>query len=48
MHLLGVSTEYISRAVGHSNVLTTSRAYTQILNELPVEANIKMDEKLFG
>ncbi len=48
MHLLGVSTEYISRAVGHSNVLTTSKAYTQILNELPIEANIKMDKKLFG
>lgn len=48
MHLLGVSTEYIARAVGHSNVSTTSRVYTQILNELPIEANTKMDNILFG
>ena len=47
MHFLGISTEYIARAVGHSNVTTTSRAYTQILDELPIEANSRMDNLLF-
>lgn len=48
MHLLGISTEYIARAVGHSNVTTTSRVYTQILDQLPIEANKRMDNLLFG
>lgn len=48
MHSCGIPTEYISREVGHSNTATTSNIYTQILDEVPVEANRKMDEKLFG
>jgi len=48
MHLGGIPVEYISRQVGHSNSLVTSRVYTQILHELPVEANRLMDEKIFG
>ena len=48
MHYLGVTTEYIAREVGHSNVTTTSKIYTQILNEVHTEANNKMDNILFN
>ena len=48
MHLCDVPTEYISRQVGHTNPIVTSKAYTQILNELPIEANQRMDEVIFG
>lgn len=48
MHLCGVPIEYISRQVGHSNSMVTSKVYTQILRELPVEANKLMDERIFG
>lgn len=48
MHLCGTPVAYISRQVGHSDTKTTIKAYTQILNELPVEANKRMDEMIFG
>ena len=47
MHLCGVPIEYISRQVGHSNPIITSKVYTQILNELPIEANKKLDNLVF-
>ena len=47
MHYCGIPTEYISKEVGHSNTATTSNIYTQILNEVPIEANQRMDKKLF-
>lgn len=48
MHLCGVPLEYISRQVGHSNTIVTSKIYTQILHELPVQANALLDDKIFG
>ncbi len=48
MHLCGVPLEYISRQVGHSNTIVTSKVYTQILHELPVQANALLDKKIFG
>ena len=48
MHLCGVPVTYISKQVGHTNTIVTSKVYTQILNELPVEANRKMDDMIFG
>ncbi len=48
MHSCGIPTEYISRQVGHSNTSTTSNIYTQILKEVPLEANKRMDEKIFN
>ena len=48
LHLCGISTEHISREVGHSNVSTTSRMYTQILDELPNIANDRMDKLIFN
>ena len=48
MHLCGVPVTYISKQVGHTNTIVTSKAYTQILSELPVEANRKMDDMIFG
>ena len=48
MHLCGVPLEYISRQVGHSNTIVTSKVYTQILHELPVQANALLDDKIFG
>lgn len=48
MHFCNVPLVYISRQVGHSNLKTTAQVYTQILNELPVEANHKLDEIMFG
>ena len=32
----------------YTNTIVTSKAYTQILDELPVEANRKMDDMIFG
>jgi len=48
MHYCGIFTEYIAREVGHSNTATTSKIYTEILDEVHIEANKKMDEKLFN
>ena len=48
LHLCRVPTSYISRQVGHSNSYITEKVYTQILKELPTEANELMDEKIFG
>ena len=48
MHSCGIPTEYISREVGHSNTSITSDIYTQILAEIPIEANKRMDEKIFN
>lgn len=48
MHLCGVPIEYISREVGHSNSVITSKVYSQILDELPRDANRKMDNVIFG
>lgn len=47
MHYCGISTEYIAKEVGHSNTATTSNIYTQILQEVPIEANKRMDNELF-
>lgn len=44
MHYCGIPTEYISKEVGHSNTATTSNIYTQFLNEVPIEANQRMDK----
>lgn len=48
MHLCGVPITYTSRQVGHSNPKITAQVYTQILNELPVEANQKLDAIIFN
>ena len=48
MHLCGTPIEYISRQVGHSSSTVTSKVYTEILNELPVEATKRMDSLVFG
>ncbi len=48
MHYCGISTEYIAKEVGHSNTSTTSNIYTQILQEVPIEANKRMDNELFN
>ncbi len=42
-HLVGTPTEQIAREVGHSRTSTTSDIYTQILDEVPVTMNRKMD-----
>lgn len=47
-HAVGTPTEQISREVGHKRTSTTSDIYTQILAEVPVEMNKRMDEKIFG
>lgn len=48
MHYCGIPTEYIAKEVGHSNTSTTSNIYTQILQEVPIEANKRMDNELFN
>jgi len=48
LHLCNTPVEYISRQVGHSSSIVTSKVYTQILNELPVETNTRMDNLIFG
>lgn len=48
MHLCGIPITYISRQVGHTDPKITSQVYTQILNQLPQEANKKMDNLIFG
>lgn len=48
MHLCGNPITYISRQVGHTDPKITSQVYTQILNQLPQEANKKMDNLIFG
>lgn len=48
MHMCNVPLVYISRQVGHSNPKITAKVYTQILNELPLEANKKLDAVMFG
>lgn len=47
-HAVGTPTEQISREVGHKRTSTTSDIYTQILAEVPVEMNKRMDERIFG
>lgn len=47
IHYCGIPTEYIAKEVGHSNTSTTSNIYTQILQEVPLEANERMDNKIF-
>jgi len=47
MHICGTPLTYTSRQVGHSNPKITSQVYTQILDELPVEANKRMDNIIF-
>lgn len=47
-HAVGTPTEQISREVGHKRTSTTSDIYTEILAEVPVEMNRRMDEKIFG
>lgn len=36
------------KTAGHTNPKITSQIYTQILNQLPQEANKKMDNLIFG
>ena len=48
MHLCGTPLAYTSRQVGHSNPKITIQTYTQILDELPAEANKRMDSIIFN
>lgn len=47
-HAVGTPTEQISREVGHKRTSTTSDIYTEILAEVPVEMNRRMDERLLN
>lgn len=47
-HAVGTPTEQIAREVGHIKTSTTSDIYTQILAEVPVEMNRRMDERLLN
>ena len=38
----------ILKTAGHTDPKITSQVYTQILNQLPQEANKKMDNLIFG
>ncbi len=48
MHLCKVPIVYISGQVGHSSPKVTVNSYTQILSELPIDANNAMDNLIFG
>ena len=48
MHLCRIPIIFISGQVGHSNPKVTANTYTQILSELPVDANQSMDNLIFG
>jgi len=48
MHANKVPLAYISKEIGHSNINTTIKHYTQLLDEVSIDANRRMDEALFG
>lgn len=48
MHTMGVPLVYTSKEIGHSTVKTTEKHYTQILNEVSVEATDGFDKIMFS
>ena len=47
LHTLGLPDVYISRQVGHARISTTNDIYSEIMQDVNINARDKIEEKIF-